>query len=101
MPLLRAPDFGKLFKLMVNASDMGSSAVLMQEGEEGIDHPVCYFSYKFDVHQRTYEKETLTLLLALQQFCSYLEAAVEEVLVYTDNNLLVFMSHMKNKINVY
>ena len=100
VPVLMAPDFAKPFKLMVDASDIGSGAVLMQEGENGIDHPVSYFSYKFNAHQKNYstcEKETLALLLALQHFHIYLEAPVEEVLVYTDHNPLVFISRMKNK----
>ena len=34
----------------------------MQEGYDGIDHPILYFSKKFDKHQRNYwttEKESL------------------------------------------
>ena len=100
VPVLMAPDFAKPFKLMVDTSDIGSGVVLMQEGEDGIDHSVSYFSYKFNAHQKNYstcEKETLALLLALQHFHIYLEAPVEEVLVYTDHNPLVFISQMKNK----
>ena len=100
VPVLNAPDVCKPFKLMVDVSDVGSGAVLMQEGEKGIDHPVCYSSYKFNAHKRNYstcEKETLALLLALQHLCIYLDAAVEEVLVYTDNNPLVFINHTKDK----
>jgi len=43
VPVLMAPDFAKSFKLMVDASDVGGGAVLLQENENGIDHPVCYF----------------------------------------------------------
>ncbi|KAL5011240.1 hypothetical protein ScPMuIL_011677, partial [Solemya velum] len=61
-PVLTAPDFNKQFKLFVDASDIGVGAVLMQEDSEQIDHPICYFSKKFDKHQRNYstiEKECL------------------------------------------
>ena len=37
------PNFGKPFKLMVDASDVGSDAVLLQEDDSQIDHPVSYF----------------------------------------------------------
>ena len=98
VPVLMAPNFGKPFKLMVDASDVGGGAVLLQEGEDGVDHPLCYFSHKFNRHQRNYsmsEKETLALLLTLQHFRVYLEAPVNEILVYTDNNPLVFINKMK------
>ena len=52
-PVLLAPDFDKCFKLAVDASDVGIGAVLLLE-DNGIDHPVCYFSKKFDKHQKNY-----------------------------------------------
>ena len=48
-PVLMAP---KPFKLMVDASDVGCGAVLLQEDDSKIDHPVSYFSYKFNTHQK-------------------------------------------------
>ncbi|XP_065894244.1 uncharacterized protein [Dysidea avara] len=99
-PVLKAPDFKKPFKLQVDASDIGIGAVLLQEGRCSIDHPVCYFSYKFNKHQVNYsttEKETLALLLALQHFDVYLGTTIAPVEVYTDHNPLVFIEKMKNK----
>ena len=99
-PVLKAPDFAKPFKFQVDTSDIGIGAVLLQEGDRGIDHPVCYFSYKFNKHQVNYsttEKETLALLLALQHFDVYLGTTIAPVEVYTDHNPLVFIEKMKNK----
>ncbi|KAL6461078.1 hypothetical protein MHYP_G00310440 [Metynnis hypsauchen] len=65
------PDFDKPFKLEVDASGTGAGAVLLQEDNLGIDHPLCYFSRKFVKNQLAYstiEKEALALLLALQHF---------------------------------
>ena len=42
-PVLKAPDFEKPFKLQVDASDVGIGAVLLQESQQGIDHPVSYY----------------------------------------------------------
>ena len=30
---------------MVDASDVGGGAVMLQEGEDGVDHPLCYLSW--------------------------------------------------------
>ena len=53
-PVLAAPDFQKPFKLAVDASDVGTGGVLLQEDEIGVDHPVCYFSKKFSKCQKNY-----------------------------------------------
>ena len=49
-PVLLAPSFDKEFKLAVDASDVGAGSVLLQEDDNGVDHPVCYFSKKFNKH---------------------------------------------------
>ena len=98
-PVLTAPNFGKPFKLMIDASGVGCGAVLLQDDNE-IDPPVSYFSCTFNTHQKNYltcEKETLALILALQHFRVYLDAPATEVLVYTDHNPLVFINHMRDK----
>jgi len=38
-----APDFTQQFKLFVDASDIGTGAVLKQENEHGIDRCISYF----------------------------------------------------------
>lgn len=67
-PVLIAPDFEHPFKMEVDASATGVAAVLLQEDDHSIDHPLCYFSKKFNRHQVIYsivEKEScLTMGLA-------------------------------------
>lgn len=97
--MLSAPNFSLPFKLEIDASAVGAGAVLLQEDTLGIDHPVSYFSRKFNKHQLGYstvEKETLALLLALQHFEVYLASSVDPIMVYTDHNPLVFLSRMYN-----
>ena len=53
-PVLLAPNFCKPFKLAVYASDVGAGGVLLQEDENSVDHPVCYFSHKFNKHQKVF-----------------------------------------------
>ena len=99
-PVLLAPSFEKEFKLAVDASDVGAGSVLLQEDDNGVDHPVCYFSKKFNKHQRNYstiEKECLSLILALQHFEVYLASSVSPIVVFSDHNPLTFIHKMKNK----
>lgn len=48
--VLAAPDFSRLCALEVYASDVGAGAVLMQDDSHVLDHPVSFFSCKFNVH---------------------------------------------------
>ena len=99
-PVLLAPRFDKEFKLAVDASDVGAGSVLLQEDDNGNDHPVCYYSKKFNKHQRNYstvEKECLSLILALQHFEVYLASSVAPIVIFTDHNPLTFIHKMKNK----
>ena len=86
--------------MQVDASDVGIGAVLLQESQQGVDHPVSYYSQKFNNHQANYstsEKEAFALLLALQHFDVYLSAAVAPVEAFIDHNPLVFIHKIKNK----
>ena len=99
-PILMAPDFSKAFKLAIDASDIGVGGVLIQEDDQGIDHPVSFFSKKLNCHQQKYstiEKETLALVLALQHFEVYVTAGQFPLKVFTDHNPLTFLGKMKNK----
>ena len=64
--ILAAPDFGKQFKLAVDASDVGVGSVLQQEDGQGIDHPLCFFllSTKRSIDNRG-DVGTFTLIKAL------------------------------------
>ena len=94
-----APDFDKCFKLAVDASDVGIGAVLLQEDNNGIDHPVCYFSKKFNKQKNysTIETECLALILAIQQFEVYLTSSTSPIVVFSDHNPLSFLHKLKNK----
>ena len=98
-PVLAAPDYNSPFSLAVDASDVGAGAVLLQRGADDLDHPVSYFSKKFSSAQRNYstiEKETLSLVLALQHFEVYLGGSSHPILVYTDHDPLKFLNRMYN-----
>lgn len=98
-PVLIAPDFEKPFLLEVDASGSGAGAVLLQVGNDGLNHPISFFSKKFLRHQLSYstiEKEALALIFALQHFEVYIGSTVQPVNVYTDHNPLIFLQRMSN-----
>lgn len=100
-PVLAAPAFNRPFKLAIDASDAGVGAVLLQEDPSGVEHPVCYFSKKFNLHPKHYstiEKEALALILALLHFGVYVSSS-QTLVVYTDHNPMVFLNRMKNSNN--
>ena len=98
-PLLAAPQMRKTFKLQVDASKMGAGAVLLQDGEDGVERPVCYFSRKFSTYQLNYstiEKEALALVWALQNFEVYIGGSPTPIVVYCDHNPLTFLNSLQN-----
>ena len=99
-PVLRAPDFNQPFSMMTDASDVGAGAVLTQKDAEGIDRPISFFSKKFSKSQKNYstvEKETLSMILALEHFGVYVSGSQFPLTVFTDHNPLTFLNKMKNR----
>ena len=98
-PVLTSPNFERGFKLACDASNVAVGAVLLQENDSGIDHPVAYFSKKLSPAQKNYatvEKELLSIILALQHFNFYLLPS-EPVTVFTDHRPLSYLSSFRLK----
>ncbi|CAN6166061.1 unnamed protein product [Urochloa humidicola] len=90
-PTLALPDFSQPFCLETDASDLGVGAVLMQRG-----HPSAYFSKALGPRSKglsTYEKEYMAILLAVQQWRSYLQHG--EFTIFTDQRSLVQLSEQR------
>lgn len=88
-PVLAAPNFEKPFKIQVDASRVVAGALLLQEEEGDIDHPVCVFSRKFKHHQLNYsvvKKKTLALIWALQFIEVYVSSGSKPITLFTDQN---------------
>ena len=43
-PVLSAPIFTHPFKLVVDTNDVAVGAILLRQGDDDVDHPICYFS---------------------------------------------------------
>lgn len=97
-PVIVSPQYDREFRLYCDSSDSGAGSSLMQCDDEGIEHPVCYFSKKYNKYQRRYstvEKEALSLLLSVKFFDIYLSSSAFPVQVFTDHNPLTFINRMK------
>ena len=92
-PILRAPNFSKPFKLACDASDLAAGSALLQEDDEGVDHPIAFYSKKFNPAQTRYatvEKELLSIILSLKHFHYYLMSS-SEIIVYCDHKPLQYI----------
>ena len=89
-PVLALPDFECLFIVETDACDVGIGAVLLQN-----EHPLAFVSKALGPRNRglsTYEKEYMAILLAVDQWRSYLQHA--EFVIRTDH---VSLTHLTDQ----
>lgn len=90
-PVLALPDFSKPFTVETDASDYGIGAVLSED-----NHPIAYLSKALGPRSRglsTYEKECMTVLLAVERWRPYLQQ--QEFIILTDHHSLVHLSDQR------
>ncbi|PKU61034.1 putative mitochondrial protein [Dendrobium catenatum] len=93
-PVMRLPDFSKVFEVTCDASGIGIGGVLSQEG-----HPIAYFSEKLnDIRQRysTYDKEFYAIIQSLRYWRHYL--LPQEFVIFSDHEALRYINSQK-KLN--
>lgn len=84
-PVLALPNFNKQFQIQTDASELEVRVVLLQEG-----HPLAFINKALGPRTRglsIYEKEYLAILVAVEQWRSYLQHG--EFLIYTDQRSLM------------
>ena len=85
-PVLAFPDFSKPFKLYCDASAEALGSVLAQEQEDGLEHPLGYYSKALTDTESRYsntEREMLSVYASLKHFYPMLYG--RKVTVYTDH----------------
>ncbi len=93
-PILRLPDFSKVFEVACDASGVGIGGVLSQE-----NHPVAFFSEKLNdakLRYSTYDRELYAVVQALRYWRHYLLPL--EFVLYSDHEALRFLNSQK-KLN--
>ena len=89
-PILYCPSMDKEFTVKTDASNRGVGAVLSQQGDDGEEHPIAYFSRKLLPREEKYatvEKECLAIKLGIHAFHVYLLGSPFKV--QTDHKSLV------------
>jgi hypothetical protein len=94
-PVLLHPDPTKPFQVETDASDFAIGAILSQPDEDGVLHPVAYYSRKFtapEINYPIYDKELLAIIAAFEEWRPYLAGAQHRVQVITDHKNLIYFS---------
>jgi len=95
-PTLRHFDHSREVIIETDASDYVSAGVLSQRDDEGILHPVAFFSKKHspaECNYDIYDKELMAIIKALEEWRPECEGAEHELQLITDHrNLEYFMS---------
>ena len=96
-PILRSADFDKEFILQTDASEKGIGAVLSQYDDDGMEHPVVFYSRKLlprETRYSTVEKECLTIMAATHNFRVYLLG--RSFTIQTDHRALEWLDRLKD-----
>jgi hypothetical protein len=95
-PILRHFDYDREIIVETDASDYVSAGVLSQYDDEGILHPVAFFSKKHtpaECNYEIYDKELMAIVRAFEEWRPELEGALHPIQVLSDyKNLEYFMS---------
>lgn len=96
-PVLQLPRSGTKLSVDTDACDYQVGCALMQEGEDGIRHPIGYWSRGLTPAEKNYsagEKECLAVIWAVQILRPYLESTHFDL--YTDHQALCWVMSMAN-----
>lgn len=96
-PVLAFPQIGQQFIIEVDASDVAFGGILIQKGDDGMLHPVAYFSDSVNKSQRNWApttKEAFALILAVRHWYVYL--AGNHFVLNSDHNPLVYLRDQKD-----
>jgi hypothetical protein len=98
-PILHIPNDTSPYRLETDSSDFATGVVLEQLGEDGLWHPVAFYSKSLNEHERNYEiynKELLAIIRALEEYRHYLKGHPDPFEIWTDHQNLTYFRQAQN-----
>ena len=95
-PVLAYPDFNRDFILQTDACKVGYGAVLAQLGDDGLEHPIAYYSRVTNKHEQNYssrEAECSAIITSIKHFRPILFG--HKFKIVTDHKSLSFLNKSK------
>ena len=96
-PVLRRFDFDRDVVVETDASDYVSAGVLSQYDDDGVLHPVAYFSKKHspaECNYEIYDKELMAIIRCFEEWRAELQLVINPIEVLSDHkNLEHFISN--------
>ena len=92
-PTLAFPSKSSLFRLECDASNFTTGAVLSQQQEDGLFHPIGFMSKSFSNTEWNYQihnKEMLAIMHALEEWRHFLEGSNQKFEIHMDHKDLSY-----------
>src|SRR5258707_887649 len=92
-PMLTSPSKSSPFHLECNASNFTMGAVLSQQQEDRLFHPIGFMSKSFSNMERNYQihnKEMLAIMHTLEEWRHFLEGSNQKFEIHTDHKNLSY-----------
>src|SRR5260221_621829 len=92
-PTLAFPSKSSLFRLECDASNFATGAVLSQQQEDGLFHPIGFMSKSFSDTEQNYQihnKEMLAIMHTLEEWRHFLKGSDQKFEIHTDHKNLSY-----------
>src|SRR5258705_10841764 len=100
-PTLAFPSKSSLLQLECDASNFATGAVLSQQQEDGLFHPIGFMSKSFSDTERNYQihnKEMLAIMRTLEEWRHFLEGSDQKFEIHMDHKNLSYFQEA-HKLN--
>lgn len=94
-PVLATFDPEREIELETDSSDFAQGAQIGQRDDDGVLHPIAFFSYKMhgaELNYPIYDKEFLAIVNAFKEFRHYLLGSKHKIKVYTDHKNISYFA---------